>query len=640
MKHQTISLCMIVKNEERTLARCLESVQGIVDELIVVDTGSVDKTVEIAEGFGAKIYHYDWDNNFSNARNYALQFASCDYVLSLDADEWLEDASKSKLLDLLNRSYYFLRIRNVIRAGVVDTHSFVRLFKRSVGYKYEGYIHEQINHLDFPDDKGGNLQVYINHDGYTQVVMQGKSKKSRNMMIIEKELEEAPTAFGYFNLGTQYKVAREPEKAIEAFKKAYALGPDKNFIPKLIIYLIQCLTEQQRYGDAINVLNDSIPLHPKYTDYHYYLGTIYAKLHYWKDAEQCFLKCIELGEVEDFLYSSLEGVGSYMAHAHLANVYLALEEREKALNHVSQSIRQNSVHVASLKIWLDMFSNSDWDDLLKGLHSLYSLHSVEEAGVVMQALYQLRNPLFLKLSGESSSSQADAGVSAWLKQLNGEYESAKLNWTSNPDVTSFHLRDIFFLAVVTQDADFYRGFSHIANLRQKEQNLMLKIVKREEIVGLDKRSLSRELIQHFSNLCYDLLMLREYETIEYLMTQVQSVVLRLELSKQLYKFKFTELGLQALLEPGENSEKVAIFIMAGDLLRDAQQFGDSYQYYLEANHIQPSYELALKMYLLADKVGDQDIKGKSLKLMSEFTPVSPWAYESFNNRPEYYLNNN
>src|SRR5690348_3827247 len=93
-RNDTISLCMIVKNEEKYLERCLKSVEGVVDEIIIVDTGSTDQTTEIAEKFGAKILRYQWNDDFSSARNYSLKNAKCDWILILDADEELDIQSK------------------------------------------------------------------------------------------------------------------------------------------------------------------------------------------------------------------------------------------------------------------------------------------------------------------------------------------------------------------------------------------------------------------------------------------------------------------------------------------------------------------------------------------------------------------
>ncbi len=100
--NNTVSLCMIVKNEEDNLPRCLESIKDIVDEIIIVDTGSTDKTVEIAKSYGAKVYYLKWNNNFSEARNESLKYATKDWILILDGDDELRAQYKENFKVLLN----------------------------------------------------------------------------------------------------------------------------------------------------------------------------------------------------------------------------------------------------------------------------------------------------------------------------------------------------------------------------------------------------------------------------------------------------------------------------------------------------------------------------------------------------------
>ena len=94
----TISLCMIVKNEEKILRRCLDSLKGIYDEAIIVDTGSTDSTKEIAKEYTDKVYDFVWVNDFSKARNFAMEKATCDYIYMADADEVLDEENRKKFL--------------------------------------------------------------------------------------------------------------------------------------------------------------------------------------------------------------------------------------------------------------------------------------------------------------------------------------------------------------------------------------------------------------------------------------------------------------------------------------------------------------------------------------------------------------
>lgn len=627
MKSQTISLCMIVKNEERTLGRCLESVKGVVDEIIIVDTGSTDRTLDIAGQYTSNLHTFMWNDNFSDARNFAAQFATSDYILSLDADEYLDPESKHLLLEPLTADYYFLRIRNSIRSGIVDTHSFIRLYSRRKGFVYQGAIHEQINFMDFTEASPASLSVYIIHDGYEKAIVKNKDKHARNMKIIEEELKKDSTAFGYFNLGNQYKSIGEMEKAVNAYSKSYQLDPNMSFVPKLIVYLTQALKSLKRYDEAQRILEDFILLHPTYTDLHYEMGVLYSEINYWKDAETAFRKCLSLGEVTHHLYSSMEGVGSYLAHAHLAELYIKWNKLDLARDHIIQSLLQNKLHSASLRLFLETCFNLDTRDILNKLASVYTLESVEEARGLLQALYHLRNPVFALLS-QSFKHDLNEEMIAWMHQVEGQLEQAKQIYLNSELVNANSLREILYLAVLTEDVEFLDNFKHQFNLRNKDKGVLSKIVRREEI---DKAEVSHQLAQYLEELFYDLLMLRQYDVVEYFMKQVNEPMIRYELSGMLYKFYFSELALQALAEPQQAADKAKVYLLAGDILNQLEMFGDAYEYYNQylALNRSDNFPVLYKIFELAQKVGDVSVQKSALERMSGITPKSAWANSSF-----------
>ncbi len=150
----TISLCMIVKNEEEHLGKCLDCLKKIVDEMIVVDTGSTDRTVEIAKEKGAKVYDFKWTGDFSDARNYSFSLASCDYIYSADADEEIDEENRQRFLKLkedigtldvdIVQMYYTnqLAFRTVYN---FDRELRPKLFKRQRSFRWVDPIHEQVN---------------------------------------------------------------------------------------------------------------------------------------------------------------------------------------------------------------------------------------------------------------------------------------------------------------------------------------------------------------------------------------------------------------------------------------------------------------------------------------------------------------
>lgn len=164
----TISLCMIVKNEESKLEKCLGSLKGIVDEMIVVDTGSTDGTVSVAEKFGAKVEHFKWTGDFAEARNYAFSLASCDYIYSADADEELDEENIQRFLKLkkdledLDVDIVQMYYCNQLQHNTVynyDRELRPKLFKRLRKFVWEDPIHEQV----VLDPVICNSEIEINH---------------------------------------------------------------------------------------------------------------------------------------------------------------------------------------------------------------------------------------------------------------------------------------------------------------------------------------------------------------------------------------------------------------------------------------------------------------------------------------------
>lgn len=181
-----ISLCMIVKDEEDVICRCINCVKDIVDEIIVVDTGSKDSTIEKVRSFNAKVYYFDWIEDFSKARNYAFSKASKDYILWLDADDIIEfkDQEKLKLLkENLDENIDVVSMNYILSSDNSGNPLYSlrrnRLVKRSKDFKWIGFIHEYL------DVRGNILDSDINI-----VHKKEKEYSNRNLKIYEKQISK------------------------------------------------------------------------------------------------------------------------------------------------------------------------------------------------------------------------------------------------------------------------------------------------------------------------------------------------------------------------------------------------------------------------------------------------------------------
>jgi len=190
----TLSVCMIVKNEEENLPRVLSSIQGLADEVIVVDTGSTDRTVEIAKSFGAKVYFFEWCDDFSAARNESLKYATCDYVLWLDGDDEVPESEHEIIKrDLLLKrgNAFYLHIKNNMN-GVEDISLQLRVFPNKKRIRFSGRVHEQvIRAVTMAGIKISVSEATIIHHGYysNEEVLK---KLNRNIKILMEELKKDP----------------------------------------------------------------------------------------------------------------------------------------------------------------------------------------------------------------------------------------------------------------------------------------------------------------------------------------------------------------------------------------------------------------------------------------------------------------
>ncbi len=224
-----VSACLIVKDEETHLPLCLQSLRGAVDEVIVVDTGSTDRTPTLAQTFGAKVVPFEWCDDFSSARNFALSLTRADWVLWIDADERLDPKSVGAIKSAIIRPHfggYTIPVVNYLsQEGELDqlVHYPIRLFRNLPGIRFEGRVHEQIGEsiarLGLPIARLED--AIIHHFGYRPEEMKAKDKHQRNVSLIKKSLSENPEdGFQWFNLANSYYTAGDWESVIRCCEKA------------------------------------------------------------------------------------------------------------------------------------------------------------------------------------------------------------------------------------------------------------------------------------------------------------------------------------------------------------------------------------------------------------------------------------
>lgn len=294
-KTSTVCLCMIVKNEQRYLRQCIKSVEDIIDEIVVVDTGSTDDTIQIAKNYGAKLYEIPWENNFSKARNIAVSHVDSDWILLLDADEILEETSKQTLLTFIRTTkedgayFQIYNYKDKEQGKNYMIHNGIRLFRNNQGYLYEGKIHEQVvreYHGNRGKTKFPKIPVIVHHYGYLEKVVEEKDKRGRNMPIIMQEIEHHPdNPYLLDCLGNEYNSLGDTKKAIELYEKVLLKKEEgASYLPGLYLRLSVCYIKEKEFEKAIEIAYEAKNQYLQYMDYNYILALAWYELKEYKNA--------------------------------------------------------------------------------------------------------------------------------------------------------------------------------------------------------------------------------------------------------------------------------------------------------------------------------------------------------------------
>ncbi|WP_409295720.1 glycosyltransferase [Peribacillus sp. SCS-26] len=338
---KTLALVMIVKNEEKNLKRCIDSVKDFVNEIIIVDTGSIDNTRNIALNNGARVFEYEWRNDFSDARNFSIRQSTSDWNLVLDADEYILSGHHS-LMDFIEKNNNKIGRVNILSRYLDDgkeqiESSYVsRLFPNN-GIFFKGRVHEQIEST-FPREK---ISVNVEHDGYYQ-----NDKTDRNLPLLFEELKISPSdPYILYQVGKQYYLKKDYTKATNYFSSSYK-NIDNNvyFKPKLIVDYIYSLIKSGNLEFGLRIIEMEKNNLASSTDFHFVCGVFFMELvfsnvnkyiNYFPLIEREYLRCLEIDE--DKKQEIVKGTGSYLALYNLGTVYETTDNKSKAIEYYKKS---------------------------------------------------------------------------------------------------------------------------------------------------------------------------------------------------------------------------------------------------------------------------------------------------------------
>jgi glycosyltransferase involved in cell wall biosynthesis len=383
---------MIVKDEEALLSRCLDSVQPIADEIIIVDTGSTDRTKEIAAKYTSLIFDYTWANDFAAARNESLRHATSKWILVMDADEYLAVEDYDKWNDFLSHEEplshlaYTLPVINFTGEKEyqddLTTSPVTRLFPNSMGICFERPIHEQLTRGELGELYHKKIDLNIYHTGYQDQRVAEKDKHARNMQIFEQMKENQQLSeYDWFTLGNQYRYAKEDDQALECYKRALEGANSRlAWYPHCLVGLITLYYKTGRVDRSWELTEELLVKYEKYSEYHTIKGIHYETFGFFDEAASCYAAAIELGEKrakstrEFWLIDPAYSFESPVQQ--LISMYFRLNNNQQAVYWLSKLLNKNNKNprvLLQLVEWL--CQNENENAIIEFLNKIYDKHS-------------------------------------------------------------------------------------------------------------------------------------------------------------------------------------------------------------------------------------------------------------------------
>lgn len=329
-----ISLAMIVKNEEEVLRECLNSVKDIVDEIVIVDTGSEDNTINIAKELGVYLYKIKWQDDFSIARNFASKKCSGDWILVLDADEIVEVGSRETLIEFAVNNPNNIGKIEILSKFMDDnklnfSKEYVsRFYPRGILYK--GCIHEQLDTYRCRV----NMEFKVSHSGYFK-----KDKSDRNLPLLFKELDNnSEDCYILYQIARTLYVSKRYLEADEYFQKCNKLTKgDYAYTRNFIVSYIYNSLNIGKFSVGLSIIEKYREMYSNSTDFNFACGIFYMNLilsdvnsygHHLPLIEKSYLRCLEIG---DEMENTVLGLGTFKAAYNLGVYYETTGDIDNAL---------------------------------------------------------------------------------------------------------------------------------------------------------------------------------------------------------------------------------------------------------------------------------------------------------------------
>ena len=414
-----LSQCMIVKNEEKNIGRALTWGKNVVKEQIVVDTGSTDRTVEIALEMGARVFHFKWIDDFAAAKNYAIEQARGNWIAFLDADEYFSGKDAIKMLLILEKiESGEVRVNGkkpqVIQTSLADVRENgkiacvmrqQRIFQNIEELRYRNRIHEQLFYTGSDQlvygDVGDEITVF--HTGYTDQVYAETNKLERNIRLLKREIEENPenyTCMVY--LGVSYEAGNRILEAEEVYEKVLSCGFEKidrthkmNMLSSLIRFRLDRSVPDDDSKMAL-LYKKALEVDPSHPDCDFLMGVWKLRNNYIKEGVKYLESAIKKQEENKSTILSYLPDNQENLYTYLFEGYIELGDLAAAVKYIVLLLRFNKYHEKALNELLRLLRSEPVSEIYSFIWKLYDTKNLKDK------LFLIKN---MKLVGLSSLSE-------------------------------------------------------------------------------------------------------------------------------------------------------------------------------------------------------------------------------------------
>lgn len=567
--NKLLSVCMIVKDEEEVLERCLKSIEHFADEIIIVDTGSTDNTKEIASKYTSQVYDFRWVNDFSAARNESIKHASGKWILVLDADEYIntEDIKQFRLFleeEVVKPSMIYTisvisYVGESIRQANITEAPIPRLFPNHMGIQYHRPIHEQPIHISGEMLSSSPSLITVFHTGYIKETIEKKDKLKRNETIFtELKKKNGFTAYDHFTIGNECAARNDLKRALYYYERAFQKANESNPWRFTCAYeMWNIYLKLDRMQDAWDLNERFFGNYKSHPEYYCFQGVMYEQFSIIDKAKKSFLsafqKAEELSIQQERFFLVNPSFGSTIPLSRLANLASLEQNTQDMIYYYTKILLGNPLEQSTLVKLIEILSSHDTTDQITDfINKLYPVPTQRDLTLLVNICTSLGLKDLANLYYSQLTASEELPISLKLKYAvltnNKEKFLQLLNTIEQPLSSSL-------LRLVTIGALSWNSPEICTYLEQTEvEDPRLSIILQQLVKKHMSTGEATEYTSDLFHLLTDLFLLQQYEQFDEYVSILKSPLLLNLLANFFYSKQLVDLSVgyyQILLEQKE-----------------------------------------------------------------------------------------